>query len=177
MQNGAFTDPKYFGYLGGMCPNDHIVRGHNRYRKITGATDDKVTIQNKSGKKAKSVKIDKLRKRGARAAIQAGGDIGAKVAAERPVMAAKMRDYESPEAREKAIEAAYADPNSHRSEKRAKRQAARGGKWSVASPSTDASGSYSPSVGGAGPDQSNAPAGSSAFRGSNMSSDQPRKGR
>lgn len=126
---GAFTDPKFFGYLGGLNPNQHITEGHNSYRRITGATDQKVTLQNKKGKAAKQVKIDRLKKAGAKAAIAAGGDIGAKVAKERPVLAARMGTYANESERLEAIAKARQDPNARHNERKARRSKV--SRWSV----------------------------------------------
>ena len=119
----VYSNPASFGYLPPILQNDFIKAGHNKYAFSKPGKDDDQKVQVTRGNKRKSKTnvrtIDKLGRRVARKAIKQGNEA---VAKERPVLAAKSKKYDSKAARHAAIKAAKADPNSARSEAKAKRQ-------------------------------------------------------
>lgn len=79
-------------------------------------------IVSRTGGNVKTMAADVARRNVAKMAIRSGGENALKVAAERPVLAARMATRGmDPAARRAAISAARLDPNSARSERRAKR--------------------------------------------------------
>jgi hypothetical protein len=82
--SGFTNDP--FGYLPGAIRGSQFIReGHNTYSKASGGV-----VHGRYGKKSVARSIDSLKAKTAKRLIRKGGEVGAEVAKERPVLAAKV---------------------------------------------------------------------------------------
>jgi hypothetical protein len=133
-----YDNPKSFGWLPPALQNEFIKAGHNKYAFSDPGKDSDQKVQVTKGNKRKSVtkvrEINKLRPGVARKAIRQGNEA---VKKERPVIAARVAKRQAVQdarksgekgavkaarqAGRKAVSAARFDPNSARSEARAKR--------------------------------------------------------
>lgn len=118
----GFKTGALHSHLGHFTKDDVLRKGHNAGLNITGSNASAVI--GTRGKLGVAKTIDSLSKRTARKAIRAGGDTGANVAAERPVLAARIAAKSAGASRKEvrsAVKAARQDPNSARMERKARK--------------------------------------------------------
>lgn len=119
----GFQTSGLHAHLGHFGKDDVLRKGHNAGPlKITGSNASAVI--GTRGKTGVAKSIDSLSNKTARKAIKAGGDTGANVAAERPVLAARIAAKSAGASRKEvraAVKTARSDPNSARSERKARK--------------------------------------------------------
>lgn len=114
--HGHFAQEKF------LREGHNTVPGMRPLPTVTGASDGFANLARGSVTASKA--IDSVRRRVASQAIRAGGETGAAIAAERPVLAARIAARQAGASRKDtraAVKAARLDPNSARMERKAAR--------------------------------------------------------
>ena len=122
-KHSSFSVGKNHGYLGHFAQPKVLRAGHNTGPSLTLTPSGRVMVSRKRSNT--NVTLDSLARGNVRRAIAGGGALGQSVAAERPVLAAKMAARQmgqSPTAVRAAGRMARNDPNSAYSERMVRRR-------------------------------------------------------